>query len=253
MVKPRRSEPGVPRYQEISEVLSRRIERGRYKVGTLLPTESELCEEFSVSRYTIQGALRQLTDAGLVRRRQGSGSQVLAQRSQANYVQSMRSLSEVLQYATNTELRIGTIATVRPDAEFQSYLDQEVDEPWLYVEGVRHDLQGGIAVAFSRVFINRAFSGITPDLKHLRGPIYRLIEQRYKIVVEDVEQEIRAEPMGKYEAEQLGASRRTWAVRVVRRYFDSSSRLLQVSHNFHPADRFSYRMHMRREGPSKPE
>lgn len=249
MTKSKRPEPGLPRYQEISDILSRRIERGTYKVGKLLPTESELCAEFEVSRYTIQGALRRLTEAGLVRRRQGSGSQVLAQRAQANYVQSMRSLSEIFQYAANTDLRITKIATERPGPEFQVYLDQEANDPWLYVEGLRHDQDGRIAVAFSRVFINRAFSGIVPDLKDFRGTIYRLIEQRYKIVVEDVEQEIRAEPMGKYEAEQLGTAKRIWTVRVVRRYFDSGGRLLQVSHNFHPADRFSYRMHLRREGP----
>ena len=39
-----------------------------------LPTESELCEEFGASRYTVREALRRLVDQGMVHRRQGAGS-----------------------------------------------------------------------------------------------------------------------------------------------------------------------------------
>ena len=61
----------LPRYHQISNILTERIELGRYAIGDLLPTEQDLCAEFDVSRYTIREALRRLTEAGLVRRRQG--------------------------------------------------------------------------------------------------------------------------------------------------------------------------------------
>jgi hypothetical protein len=32
----------------------------------------------------------------------------------------------------------------------------------------------------------------------------------------------------------------------VRRYFDADDRLLEVAENIHPADRFTYRMHLRK-------
>jgi DNA-binding GntR family transcriptional regulator len=36
---------GSPRYAQIYNTLSRRMEAGKYAVDTRLPTESELCDE----------------------------------------------------------------------------------------------------------------------------------------------------------------------------------------------------------------
>jgi GntR family transcriptional regulator len=248
MNKPSGPHGDLPRYHQISNILTERIEHGRYAIGDLLPTEQDLCAEFDVSRYTIREALRRLTDAGLVRRRQGSGSQVVANKAPANFVHTMRSLSELFQYAADTVFRITAIETQVPEAEVQPYLGESADEPWLYVEGVRLEADGRTPIAYSRVFINREFEGVTADLPGVSGTIYRLIEQRYGVAVEDVEQEIRAEPMGKHAAKLLGSSTRIWAVRVIRRYFGEDGKILQISINYHPADRFSYSMHLRREG-----
>jgi DNA-binding GntR family transcriptional regulator len=160
----------------------------------------------------------------------------------------MRSLSELFQYAADTVFRVTRIEELVPDAEYQAVLGDKASEPWVYVEGVRLDQPGGTPIAFSRVFINRAYAAVVPDLTGFSGAIYRLIEQRFGVSVEDVEQQISAEPMGKYAARQLGSSTRVWAVRVVRRYFDAEGAIIQTSLNYHAADHFSYTMHLRREG-----
>ncbi|MDW4907852.1 winged helix-turn-helix domain-containing protein [Streptomyces sp. ADMS] len=49
-----------------------------YALGSLLPPQRELAQEFMVSRDTIQRVLRVLTERGLVDTRQGSGSRVIA-------------------------------------------------------------------------------------------------------------------------------------------------------------------------------
>lgn len=70
--KSRRS--GVPLYHIICLVLRDGIESGRYKLGTALPTEDELAREYRVARVTVRRALRELAAAGLIERRQGSGT-----------------------------------------------------------------------------------------------------------------------------------------------------------------------------------
>jgi DNA-binding GntR family transcriptional regulator len=160
----------------------------------------------------------------------------------------MRSLSELFQYAADTVLRLTRIEEIVPDAEFWPLLGEHAPEPWVYVEGIRLGQGGGVPIAFSRVFINRAYRDVVPDLSDFSGPIYRLIEQRFGVRVDDVEQQISAEPMNRYAAKQLGSSMRVWAVRVVRRYFDGAGRIIQISLNYHAADHFSYTMHLRREG-----
>ena len=50
------------------------IVSGVLPVGSQLPTEEELCERFSVSRYTVREALRRLREDSLVSSRQGQGT-----------------------------------------------------------------------------------------------------------------------------------------------------------------------------------
>ncbi len=61
------------RYHQIAEELKARVRSGAYPVGRVLPSESELSAEFSVSRVTIRKALEMLRDDALVDARQGFG------------------------------------------------------------------------------------------------------------------------------------------------------------------------------------
>lgn len=61
------------RYHQIAEELRARVSSGEYAAGRLLPSESDLSAEFSVSRVTVRKALELLRDEGLVNARQGFG------------------------------------------------------------------------------------------------------------------------------------------------------------------------------------
>ncbi len=58
---------------EITEKLARRVTSGKYPVGSKLPTERALAEEFGVARHVVREALKRIEALGLVRIRQGSG------------------------------------------------------------------------------------------------------------------------------------------------------------------------------------
>ena len=61
-----------PRYLRTSEELLSDIGAGKFPVGSMLPTELELCERFEVSRFTVREALRRLHEMGLLHRRRGA-------------------------------------------------------------------------------------------------------------------------------------------------------------------------------------
>ncbi|MCR8635194.1 FadR/GntR family transcriptional regulator [Paenibacillus radicis (ex Xue et al. 2023)] len=50
------------------------IESGKWSVGTRVPPELELMQQFDVSRNTLREAIRALVHAGLLKTRQGSGT-----------------------------------------------------------------------------------------------------------------------------------------------------------------------------------
>ena len=60
-------------YQQVAGSVSAGIAEGRYPIGTRLPSERDLAEEFGVSRPTVREAMIALEIRGLVEARPGSG------------------------------------------------------------------------------------------------------------------------------------------------------------------------------------
>jgi DNA-binding GntR family transcriptional regulator len=68
------SENAVPKYAQVVAEIKRRIERGTYPAGSLLPSEHQLVAEFGVSRPTIVKSLSILRQEGWIGTEQGRGS-----------------------------------------------------------------------------------------------------------------------------------------------------------------------------------
>ena len=63
-----------PKYAQVVSEIKRRIERGEYPPGSLLPSEHQLSGEFGLSRPTIVKALSELRQDGWIDTQQGKGS-----------------------------------------------------------------------------------------------------------------------------------------------------------------------------------
>src|SRR6476659_1671824 len=63
-----------PKYAQVVSEIQRRIERGQYEPGSLLPSEHQLVSDFGVSRPTIVKALSALRQDGWIDTQQGRGS-----------------------------------------------------------------------------------------------------------------------------------------------------------------------------------
>lgn len=61
----------VPAYRVVCEAIEREIMNGRLGPGDQLPTETELAEQFGLTRHTVREGLRILEEGGLVSREAG--------------------------------------------------------------------------------------------------------------------------------------------------------------------------------------
>src|SRR5712671_5134367 len=90
------------RYRDIAAELQKAIRLGKYPVGDLLPTETELMARYKASRQTVREALRIIIEQGLIVRRAGLGSVVIATEPPVLFTHSVKSLSEWLRYSNET-------------------------------------------------------------------------------------------------------------------------------------------------------
>ncbi len=63
-------------FQVVRDEVKRRIESRVWPQGSLLPTETQLAEEFKCARATVNRALRELAEQGFVERKRKSGTRV---------------------------------------------------------------------------------------------------------------------------------------------------------------------------------
>src|SRR3954466_8548127 len=106
-----------PLYLQVVRALKDEIVSGVHPVGSQLPTEEELCERFSVSRYTVREALRRLREDNLVSSRPRAGTMVVPRPSSHAYVQDVVSINDLLAFATGARFAIESITMVVIDDE----------------------------------------------------------------------------------------------------------------------------------------
>jgi GntR family transcriptional regulator len=64
----------LPLYKQLRNIIKNQIELGSLKPGDRIPTDSELCDRYKVSRITVRQAISSLVQEGLLYRRPGKGT-----------------------------------------------------------------------------------------------------------------------------------------------------------------------------------
>lgn len=84
-----------PRYQQVKDLILRRIANGELQPSDRVPSEHELVDAMNVSRMTANRALRELHDEGYVERIAGRGTYVSDFRSQSHLLEVQNIADEI--------------------------------------------------------------------------------------------------------------------------------------------------------------
>ena len=240
-----------PLYIQLARMLSAQIASGAYAIGELLPTEAELTESYGVSRYTVRQAIQHLRQQGLVSARKGVGTRVEARRADTSYSHSVNSLSELLQFAHETRLDLIGQQEIEARGTLAEALGCRPRKRWLRVEGIRRGDDAELPICHSEVYLDAAYKAVATDQGSLRTALWSLIERQFGETVVELDQQIEASILDAKQAAQLQAPPGSPALKFTRRYYVTGRRLVELSINLHPADRFTYKMSIVRDPAAK--
>lgn len=104
-------------HEQILETLRERIVNGQWPPGYRIPSEVELTETFRCSRMTVNKALTQLAQAGLIERRRKAGSFVARPRAQSAimHIQSIPEEVQGLGLPYRFEISRKRVRSFKPD------------------------------------------------------------------------------------------------------------------------------------------
>jgi GntR family transcriptional regulator len=136
LVKPDRRRP-EPLWHQAETALRELIGHGDWSAGAQIPNEDRLCEMLGISRITLRHALRNLEEAGLLRREHGRGTfvrsatMVAGVRGLTSFTEEMKSLA----LAATTQLLAAQ--RVPADRDMADALELVPGEPVVQLQRLR--------------------------------------------------------------------------------------------------------------------
>ena len=235
----------LPLYHQMYTALRDNIVAGAWKAGERLPSESELCESFGVSRITAQKALRRLVEERLVVRRQGQGSFVAERVAAPPMPGSLQALIDnVAVLGSVTTGRILEFGERAPAAAVRAALRLAPGER--AQRSVHLRLREGEPFGHMTTWVPRDIGrGIGPrDIE--RAPMLALLAEQ-GVRAAWAAQSIGAEPASRAVAAALGVAAGAPLVRLQRVVHDAGDRPVEHITARYRADRYEYRTVLRRE------
>lgn len=180
----------IPAYRRVYTQLKREIKDGIYKPGMLLPTESEIEEQFSVSRTTVRKAIGLLANDGYIKPKQGKGTEVIdfSTTQRLNYLTSVtETLKEKGYNITTRGMHINRVKA--PDFVAEA-LEIPADTIVFMVQRVQIASNQPISI-----MVNYLKENVVPDLDHHSGNftgLYEFLEKQYDIILQSAWERISA-------------------------------------------------------------
>lgn len=233
------------RYLELADELREAVLRGDFGDKNPFPTESVLCKQYLVSRFTVREALRKLTQEGLIKRRRGSGTVVQPASARGGTLhQPLSNVGEILQYAQGTSISFDQLAPDEVDADIAEKTGMNPGGKWFVFRGVR-TAEGRLSpIALTYAWIHPELADAVARFQDGSPTLFGQIEQYAKRSVNRVTQDIQAVKATSDVAELLGLDDEDPVLLIVRCYFDIDDQLFEISASYHPGERFTYSMHI---------
>jgi len=175
-------ESRIPYYIQVKDILRGRIQDGTWSTGDRLPSESELCEMFAVSRTVVRQALQDLIHEGLIKRRKGKGSFVAAGKISEQLVQKLTGFyQDMVEQGLQPVTLVLQQHVIPATPTIAQYLKLEPETPVIEIARVR-SVQG-IPILIVTTYLPYALCPnlVTDDLNN--HSLYTLLESHYHLYI----------------------------------------------------------------------
>jgi len=216
-------------HQQLSDSILQEIQAGKLNIGDKLPPEADYAVELGVSRSTLRLAYTELERLGVLQRKKRAGTTIIADRPQSRFNMSTTGLQELLSLGRDTDLTLTGTQTVHTGGIPQLCGYESETDHWLEISGTR--TLPGEAMPFNstQIYVPARYAAIEHVLEQSGPSVFRIIEERFDIVVGRVSQTAQAIRCPARIAEIIGLEIDAPALRIVAQLYDSSSILMEIS------------------------
>ncbi|MDI7275475.1 MAG: GntR family transcriptional regulator [Anaerolineae bacterium] len=180
----------LPYYHQLYEILRGKIRRGEWRLGEMIPPESELIERYGVSRVTARQALDALANEGLIERRRGKGTFVAQPTIEQALTRIISFTEDMRQRGAVPGTRVLSASVVPATEEIAGKLEISPGDELVRLERLR--LADGEPMSVEQSYLVHKFCPGLLEQDYRSGSLRELLEERYGIRWIRAKQVIRA-------------------------------------------------------------
>jgi DNA-binding GntR family transcriptional regulator len=178
------------RYHELEVLLKEKIQLGKLQIGDYLPSENELCTEFSITRTTVRKALDNLLKEGFIEKEHGKGSRV-RERRHALGLLNVKGFSEAAGTNVKTEFITSPKISLWPEfLPFQPF-ENELKDLCIHFERLRIVGDKPVLLENNWFVASKMTNFLHSDF--VDDSFFKTLSKNYLIEITGSEHELRAE------------------------------------------------------------
>lgn len=179
-----------PLYEQLYQLLKMRIADGPLKPGDLLPSESELMEQYQVSRATVRQALDGLVNDGLILRRRGQGTFVSPHTVNQGLVRIVSFTEDMQRRGLEPGTKLLSRELVPATEALAKHLEVAPGEPLARIERLRLADDEPMSVEVSYL-VHRYCPGVLEE-DYTTQSLRKMLEDKYGVRINSAQQSINA-------------------------------------------------------------
>jgi GntR family transcriptional regulator len=229
-------------YHQMKQIVLDKINIGEWKPGDKIPTETELCDQYNISRITARRALTELENEGWVERKPAKGTFVkfpgISQELSKFYsfTEEMQRLGHT---SSSKQLRMDILT---PSDEVRQALKLELKECVYLLKRLRQ--ANGETIIIDHSYLPcKLFPGIE-RYNFEKCSLYETLKQSYNIVANVAEETIDAVLFTREEAELLEIKKNTPGL-LIKRITYSNDIPIEFNYRLVNRDKYKYRVILR--------
>jgi len=229
----------LPLYYQIKNIIREMIENEEIKPGEMLPAERELCEIQGVSRMTVNKAIMDLVNEGIVYREQGKGTFVAVPKEKHEISKLKGFTEEMESKGLKSSTHILSFIVKPATKQLKIVLNLQANESSV-IEIIRLRITNEEPLAIETAWIpNNIFKGLTEDVIEGKS-LYSIFREKYGVDLAMAKQTIEPIILNEYEANLLKQKENSVALMFKRTTYLKDGSPIEHTNAIYRSDRYKY-------------
>ncbi len=238
----------IPLYSQLVGIVKRNISAGTLSPGDLLPSESELCKTFGISRSTVRQAIGALESEGLVVRKQGRGTFVAEPKVRRRTENVCSFTSEISSMGLTPSSTLIEFAVVSPPPDIVKVLELNGPESKIYRFTRIRNVNDEPLILETSFYPQYIYPNLTRELLQTHS-FYSLLYE-VGIIPANAVDSYEAVVMSPKEASLLNCKSGSCGFYVQRRTFNANGMCYEYTQSLMRADRVKLDIYLHKDGVS---